>query len=260
MDTVVRRQAVSPRNMMFLLATCVGVIVAHAVAYMTHEYAHAFTAWALGWMANPLALDYGPPTLYNLLFLGGVSDNVNYTPILESGHGLTVFTIALAGMLVGNVALYFAMYRLANTRLVASRPALLASTYWLALMCAGNAWGYVPIRGFTTHADIAIAASGLQLPTWVLGLCLLPLTLYVVWHCLCRFLARHIETISRSSQANLTVIVVLTSYWLFAFYGADGTSGDYGLVAQLLSITSRYFLLPLSAMYLLENFKSAHFE
>jgi hypothetical protein len=260
MNTVARRQVVSSGNMMFLLVTCVGVLVAHAVAYMTHEYAHAFTAWSLGWMANPLALDYGPPTLYNVLFLGGVSDNVNYAPILASGQGLAVFTIALAGMLMGNVLLYFLMYRAANTRFVSSRPVLLASTYWLALMCAGNAWGYVPIRGFTTHADIAIAASGLQLPTWVLGLCLLPLSLYVVWHCLCRFLARHVETITRSSLANLTVMVVLSSYWLFAFYGADGTSGDYGLVAQLLSIASRYFLLPLSAMYLFANFRSARFE
>lgn len=252
------RPTISRKNVMFLLATCIGVVIAHAVAYLTHEYAHSFTAWALGWMANPWALDYGPSTLYNFLFLGGVSDNVNYGPILTSGHGLAVLTIALAGVLVGNVALYFAMYGLASTRFAASRPMLLAGTYWLALMCAGNAWGYVPIRGFTTHADIAIAASGLKVPTWVLGLCLLPISLFVVWHCLCRFLARHVETITGQSPANLIVVAVLTSYWLFVFYGGEGTSGDYGLVAQLLSIASKYFLFPYAAAYLLMSFLSGH--
>jgi hypothetical protein len=46
-------------------------------------------------------------------------------------------------------------------------------------------------------------------------------------------------------------VVVLASYWLFAFYGGEGTSGDYGFVAQLLSLASKYVLFPLSAMSLM---------
>ncbi len=45
------------------------VVIAHAVAYLTHEYSHSFMRWTLGWMTDPMALDYGQPTLYNLLFL-----------------------------------------------------------------------------------------------------------------------------------------------------------------------------------------------
>jgi hypothetical protein len=242
-------------DVLFGGAVCIGLIVAHAIAYLTHEYAHSFTAWLLGWMHNPLAIDYGHLTLYNVLFLGDVSDNVNYAPILASGHGGFVFVIALAGMVIGNIALYFAMWALSNSRFFMARSVCLAGALSVALMCAGNAWGYVPIRGFTTHADIAIAASGLGLPTWALGLLLLPLSLYVVWHFLCRFIPRHIGSITGLAFARLTIVVVLATYWLFAFFGNEGTSGDYGLVSQLLSIASRYFLFPLSAMYLVVRFR-----
>nr|WP_199045274.1 hypothetical protein [Dyella sp. ASV24] len=245
------------RDVLFGIAACICVVLTHAIAYLTHEYAHSFTAWALGWMAHPLAIDYGPPTLYNIIFLGDVSDNVNYAPILASGHGLAVVTIALAGVLVGNVALYYVLSLVARTRPVMTRPALLAAIYSLALMCAGNMWGYVPIRGFTTHADIAIAASGLQLQTWVVGLCLLPLSLHVVWHLLFRFLPRCLDLATAGSDARLVLIITMTGYWLFVFYGGEGTSGDYGLVSQLLSITSKYFLFPLSVAYLIARHYSA---
>ncbi|MBB5714880.1 hypothetical protein FHS94_001716 [Sphingomonas aerophila] len=46
------------------------------------------------------------------------------------------------------------------------------SSFWLMMMCAGNVWKYVPIRAITTHADIAIAASGLGLSVWVSRSCL----------------------------------------------------------------------------------------
>lgn len=241
------------QDILFGIAACVCVVITHAIAYLTHEYAHSFTAWALGWMAHPLAIDYGPPTLYNILFLGDVSDNVNYAPILASGHGLAVVAIALAGVLIGNVALYYGLFLAARTRSVMTHPALLAGMYSLALMCAGNMWGYVPIRGFTTHADIAIAASGLQWQTWVVGLCLLPLSLHVVWHLLFRFLPRCLDSGVAKSNARLVLIITVTGYWLFAFYGAEGTGGNYGLVSQLLSIASKYFLFPLSVAGLLAH-------
>jgi hypothetical protein len=245
------------RDILFGIAACICVVLAHAIAYLTHEYAHSFTAWALGWMAHPLAIDYGPPTLYNVIFLGDVSDNVNYAPILASGHGLAVTVIALAGMLLGNAALYYVLFLVARTRPVVTHPALLAGIFALALMCTGNVWGYVPIRGFTTHADIAIAASGLHLQTWVMGLCLLPLSLHIVWHCLFRFLPRCLDSAVAKSDARLVLIITLTGYWLFVFYGDEGTSGDYGLVSQLLAITSKYFLFPLSVAGLIAHHHSA---
>jgi hypothetical protein len=238
------------RNVLFGVATCVLIVIAHAIAYMTHEYSHSFMAWVLGWMPKPLALDYGRPTLYNILFLGDVGDNVQYDPIFASGHGRSAAIIALSGTVIGNGVLYFLLYFLTKAKAVASSRALLSIVYWIGVMCAGNVWGYVPIRAITSHADIAIAARGFGVSTWVQFPFLIVPALYVVHHFFCRMVPRCLATLSGGSNADRTLIVALTAYWFFAFFGGDGTDGSYGLVSQLLAITSKYFLFPLAVMWL----------
>ena len=174
-------KAMTSVDLSFTTITCILIVLAHAVVYMTHEYSHTFVAWSLGWMANPLALDYGKPTLYNILFLGDVADNVDYGPIFASGNGVYAAIIALAGTYIGNALLYVLLYLLAKSRPISSSRLALSFVYWMALMCAGNVWGYVPIRAVTTHADIAIAAKGFGLPTWGLLLILIGPSLYVVY-------------------------------------------------------------------------------
>lgn len=234
----------------FGLLVCLLVVLAHAVAYMMHEYAHSLTAWALGWMEGPLALDYGPPTLYNLLFLGEVSDNVQYDPIFASGHGLAAATIALAGTVLGSALPYIPLAWIARRERVGGNPALLATVYLLALMCAGNVFGYVPIRTITTHADIAIAARGLGLSVWVVLPLLLTPALAIFMHFFRRLLPFSVERMANGSVPAAILVVVLTCYWFFAFFGGDGTSGSYGLTTQLMALASKYVAFPLSTAYL----------
>jgi hypothetical protein len=234
----------------FAIATCILLVVAHAIAYMTHEYSHSFTAWMLGWMANPLALDYGKHSLENFLFLGDVGDNVKYDPIFASGHGLSAAIIALAGTYIGNALLYYLLYLLAKSRAVSSNRLMLSFVYWLSLMCAGNVWGYVPMRALTTHADIAIAARGLHLPPWGLFPLLIFPSLYVVYHFFTRMLPICYPVIAAGSTNILVLLTALTSYWFFSFFSSDGFDGSYGLISQLLSIACRIFLFPLCVVYL----------
>lgn len=234
----------------FGIATSLLIIVAHAAAYMMHEYSHSFSAWAFGWMADPLALDYGHPTLYNILFQGDVGDNVQYDPIFASGHGPIASAIALSGTIIGNAVPYFILYRLSKVRSISTSPVALSIVFWLSLMCAGNVWGYVPIRALTTHADIAIAARGFGVSPWVQFPFLVVPALYVVYHFFARMCAACLAPIAGGSAPKLALLIALTSYWFFAFYGGDGTSGDYGPISQLLAISSKYFLFPLSVMWL----------
>jgi hypothetical protein len=44
----------------------------------------------------------------------------------------------------------------------------LSLTYWLALMCAGNVWGYVPIPGDHHARRYCHRSRGLHLSVWVL--------------------------------------------------------------------------------------------
>jgi hypothetical protein len=147
-------------NGAFALTNAVIAILAHAVAYLTHEFSHSVCAWMLGYMADPLALDYGEATPANLVMLSSVGDNVQYDLILQGGHGFAAAVIALAGPYMGNALLYVCLYR--ATKRAAMHPLALSFTFWLLVMCVGNVWSYVPIRAITTHADIAIAARGLD--------------------------------------------------------------------------------------------------
>jgi hypothetical protein len=250
MDANSSGPAITWADINFGIVASVLVIFAHAVAYMTHEYSHTVVASSLGWMSNPLALDYGKPTLYNLLFLGDVGDNVHYDPIFDAGHGIHAAIIALAGTFLGNGLLYIFLYLIAGIDAVASSRWALSFTYWLSLMCAGNVWGYVPIRAITTHADIAIAARGLHMSTWALFPFLIIPSLSITYHFFNKMTARCIYRIADWKITNLALVIVLTSYWFFAFFGGDGTDGSYGIVSQLLAITSKYFLFPISVMYL----------
>jgi hypothetical protein len=237
-------------NIRFAVMTCVLVLVAHAIAFLTHEYSHSWMAWALGWMEHPWAIEYGHPTLDNIIFLGQVEDNVSYDPIFASGHGLDASIIALSGPFLGNGLLYFLLFAIARTKAVSTHRGGLSVIYWLSLMCVANVWSYVPIRAITTHGDIALAARGLGLSPWLLFPVLTAVSFYMAYHFFCRMFPFCSGKMAAGSRNNFTIIIAVTSYWYFSFFVGDGIGGSYGLITQVLAIASRYFLFPLCAMYL----------
>jgi hypothetical protein len=251
-------QRITAENIRFGILTFVLLLVTHAIAYLTHEYAHSVMAWALGWMSRPFGIDYGQASLYNFLFLDDVGDNVAYQPIFASGHGVAAAAIALSGPFLGNGLLYFIVYGL--TRRVAAGVSRLGISfaYWLSLMCAGNVWGYVPLRAITTHADIALAAQGLGWSTWALFPFVIIPSLYVVHHFFSKMFPMCQARIANHSGNDFIMLATLTAYWFFSFFGGDGVSGNYGLVSQLLCITSKYVLVPFCALYLISRYYGAY--
>ena len=93
-------------NLRFAAWTVLALLVVHAIAYFLHEYSHSTTAWLMGFKANPLAITYGPFDMSNVLLQQDVDENVDYGPMLASGHGIQVALIALAGPGIGNGLLY----------------------------------------------------------------------------------------------------------------------------------------------------------
>ncbi|MBD8899099.1 hypothetical protein [Rhodanobacter sp. DHG33] len=241
-------------NIRFLIASFVLLLVTHAIAYLTHEYSHSVMAWSLGWMGTPFGIDYGHPTLDNFLFLGDVDDNVNYPPIFASGHGLDAALIALAGPFIGNGLLYFIVYGLIRWTAVGTSRFGTAFAYWLCLMCAGNLWGYVPLRAITTHADIALGAEGLHLSVWALFPFVAVPSLYIVQHFFRRTFPLCQQKIAGGDGNNFILLAALTAFWFFSFFGGDGIGGNYGLISQLLCITSKYLLVPLCMLYLMSRY------
>ncbi len=241
----------------FALTSALLVVVAHAVAYLAHEYAHSIVAWALGWMTSPLALDYGPATLNNILFLGDVGDNVPYDAIFAQGSDLQAAVIALSGMAIGNVAAYVLLARLATRPWIAGHRMRLSIVFWLALMSAGNVWSYVPVRALATHADIALAAKGFGVSPWLqLPLLLIP-SLGVILHFFGRMCGPAIAGIARAATGRAVVVIALTGYWFFVFFVGDAAGGSYGMPAEVIAITSKYLLFPLSTAWLWHRYAAS---
>jgi hypothetical protein len=238
----------------FALVTFVLVLIAHATAYLTHEYAHSLMAWLLGWMKQPFGIDYGSASLSNCLFLGDVSDNVDYAAIFAAGHGLAAAAIALAGPMLGNGLLYFAVYALmSSTRMGRSRHVMMF-LYWLSLMCAGNVWSYVPIRALTSHADIALAAKGLGVSVWVLFPFLMAISAFIMLHFMTRAVARVAMVALASSRLKLVMLIAVSAFWYFSFFVGDASDGSYGVISQVLAIISRYVLFPLAVAWLYRRY------
>ena len=252
-------RSISAVTFRFAVETMIFALVAHAMGYLIHEYAHSVFAWALGWMNEPFGIDYGHASVNNFIFLDDVDDNVDYAPIIASGHGVSAAVIALAGAFVGNAAVYFLLYALLRTNAVASRRRLTSFVYWFSLMSAANVWGYVPIRALTTHADIATAAKGLGISTWALFPFLIVPGLYIVYHFFCRNFAGVYATISSGERSRLATLIAFTAFWYFSFFaGNSAVSGSYGFIAQIFAILSRYLMFPLAVIWLTSRYAHGH--
>jgi len=217
---------------------------AHTIGYLVHEYAHSFTAWALGYKANPFALIYGRATLKNILFLSDVDENVDYGAVFSSGKGYLASLIALNGMLIGNGIPYFlclALYSFAKRR---RRFTLGLFAILSCVMNVGNFVDYVPVRTFTTHSDMATLERGLHLsPWWVLVVLGLPAAA-ALWHFFAFMLPDARDFLFAGDAVGQAILTFLSVFAVFVYYGSSGIHG-YGNVSRWISLASVYGMFPL---------------
>ncbi|MBB2202106.1 hypothetical protein HLH28_11085 [Gluconacetobacter tumulisoli] len=238
--------------MVFFVGTIGLVLLAHAIAFFLHEYAHSFTAWALGWKPNPLALHYGRLTVANVLFQSEIDEDVNYTPIFAGHHDASAALIVLAGLFLGNACLYGLCVLLAGIARCRTR-----FLFWLGLMGAANVWSYAPIRTLTTHGDMAYLAQGLHLSVWVLlPIVTLP-SLLISYSFFFGFLPPLWTSLfgNRATQAVFSAGMI--GFLYFGFFGGAGLFGNYGPIPALVSAASWLLLLPCSIVYCLLSLPGA---
>jgi len=217
---------------------------AHALGYLIHEYAHSFTAWALGYKANPLALNYGHLTPQNVAFLLGIDENVDYDPIFAAGKGYLASLIAVAGVLFGNGIFYFAargLYSFAKQR---HHQVLALFAFLFCLMNVGNFLCYVPVRTFATHADMATVEKGLHAsPWWIAGVLGIPFSI-AIWHFFSTLLTDACGFLLPGKWIQQVGLVALSSFTVFVFpFGTAGLQG-YGEASRWISVLSSCALFP----------------
>jgi len=221
--------------------------LSHAIGYLVHEYAHSFTAWALGYKANPLALNYGRLSWSNVLTLDDIDENVDYDPIFAARRGPLAALIAVAGVLFGNGIFYLLSRRMYQAANACGRFWLSLFLFLFCMMNAGNLISYVPARTFATHADMATVEKGLNISPWWVAIVLgLPFCL-AVWHFVARLLPQAMDFFFPHSKAGQILLLVLTAFMIFDFFGGSGLS-RYGELSHWISAISVYGLMPLTVI------------
>jgi len=217
--------------------------LAHALGYLVHEYAHTFTAWALGYKSNPLALDYGRLNFRNLLILSDIDENVDYKSLFAAGRGRLASLIAVAGVLLGSGTFYIVSRVLYSFAKLRNRPILGLFAFLLCLMNVGNFFDYVPVRTFTTHADMANVERGLHIsPWWIITVLGLPFAV-AIGHFFMKLLPDARGFLFASERVLQLALVVVCSFTVFAFFGSAGMQG-YGETSHWLSVLSLCALFP----------------
>jgi hypothetical protein len=244
------RMQVSWRWPTLLILLLLHLWAAHALAFFAHEYAHSFTAWLLGWKANPFDLHFPAASPLVWLLQLGINQQVDEGPIFASGHGPDAAFIGAAGMLLGNALLSLSLSRLlwrwASRR---QRAGWALFAYWGTVASLGNLLDYVPIRTFTREGDMGTLQRGLDCSPWVVLLVLGLPTFGALWWFFARVLPAALTWLFPRNRAQRGLVSALTVGALCGFYGAVGFL-EGGPVAERLSWFSVYVVLP--ALLLLE--------
>jgi len=216
----------------------------HALGYLVHEYAHSFSAWAVGYKADPLALNYGPLTLGNAAFLLDVDENVQYGPMFAAGKGYLASLVAVAGVLFGNGFLYVGARRFYSQAMQRRRDVLVLFALMLCLMNVGNFLCYVPVRTFATHADMATLEKGLHAsPWWIITVLGIPFAI-AIWHYFAKLLPDACGFFFGGNRIPQVALVTVSSFTVFVFpFGAVGVRG-YGTTSHWISTLSACVLFP----------------
>jgi len=228
--------------------------LAHAVVYLMHEYAHSLLAWIFHFKANPLALDYGHFDLANILFQEDIDENVDYGPIFAAGRGYVAAIIAVAGVLIGNGISYVGSRLLYSRAMCKKQRAWAMFFFWALVMSVGNFLSYVPMRTFTTHADMATVARGAGVSSWLICLILgIPFAV-AVWHFFAKVLPGAEEFLFRDEPALQGALILIATCIVFVFFGGSGLY-RYGDASHILSAISEYVLFPLVTILLWQRQK-----
>ncbi|MDP9902361.1 hypothetical protein [Variovorax ginsengisoli] len=212
-------------------------LLAHHLAVFVHEYAHSFTAFALGYKPNPLQLHFGGAGLLNLLLLSGIDEYVDYQNMFSHGAGWAVGLVALAGPALGNGLTYFLSLAFANSSAARRHDGLALFAFAVNVMSVGNFFSYVPIRTFADHGDIGHIAQALGAsPSSILVVLGIP-TLGAMWWLFHRTMPAAMDRLASGSPSRQRTLATVTIAIIFGFFGLAGWAG-YGRTSHMLSCAS----------------------
>lgn len=151
------------KKLLYFLLNIFIVWVAFDSAILIHEWTHGFIAWLNGAKSNPFNIYYGDWTLLN------VDEAVDYPSLLNKKRNWAVACIAI-GPIIVNLLLTLSSFNLMKKRHIQQRKWGYTFLLWFSAFNLTEFFSYIPIRTFTTHADVFNFNHALNCSPWVIGL------------------------------------------------------------------------------------------
>lgn len=159
-DNMKNTQATKP---LYFLLNLLIVWIAFDSAILIHEWTHGFVAWLNGAKSNPFNIYYGDWTLLN------VDEAVDYPSLLKASRHWTVACIAISPIVV-NLLLTLYPLSLMRKKHIQQKTWLYTFLFWFSAFNLAEFFAYIPIRTFTSHADIFNFNHALNISPWIIGL------------------------------------------------------------------------------------------
>lgn len=229
-------------KIILLWLTPIYIWIAELAAFI-HEYAHSFTAWALGVKVNPFDIIYGGWSWPNLIFLVNINENVNYALIDQSGHRHLISLIAAAGPIATLVVYLISLYLLRKR----FSSYLYYLVLWINLAQIRELWAYIPLRSFSTHADIANMNYmsdvinfnySLGISDWWIIILLSPLVAWSAWNFFANTLKNSYEKLGLFSTSSKAILLILTVIFFFGLTCLQILASNYNLIIRVLTWSS----------------------
>lgn len=220
-----------------ILLTLIFILLSHYLAVFIHEYAHAFTAWILGYKDNPFDINYGGTSIANLLLLSNIDQKVNNNLIYAAGHPGHVALIAFAGPGI-IILLFFISYLLIQNKKM--NPYLLYFIFFFNFWCLGGTYAYVPVRTFTPSGylvDVLDIEQSLHISPWYIYFFVGYLVIYMMWLFFSKALMTTYINLNISTIVGRASLMILCVLILFGYCGLAGFA-DHGDISHFISVTS----------------------
>lgn len=221
-------------NVILLWLTPIYILVAGLTAYI-HEYAHSFTAWALGLKDNPFDIIYGGWSWQNIFFLANIDENVNYALIDQLGHRHLISLIAFAGPGVGTLSLYLITLYLLRKKF---NSYLYYIIFWINLVQIRELWAYVPLRALSSTADIANINHSLDISPYWIFILVTPLVALGVWNFFVSTLKNSYTKLGLNSTSCQATLLILTVIFFFGFTSLQILPANYNFISRSLTWSS----------------------
>lgn len=221
-------------NTILLWLTPVYIWIAQLTAYL-HEYGHSFTAWALGFKANPFDIIYGGWGWLNLLFFANIDENVNYVLIDQLGHRHLISLIAFAGPGIVTLPIYLITLCLLRKKF---NSYLYYLIFWINLINLRELWAYVPLRALSATFDIANINYSLNLSPWWIFILISPLVIWAVINFFSSTLQNAYEKLGLFSASSKVILLILAVGYFFALTGLQILAANYNSITNILTLAS----------------------